>query len=469
MSASVAGADREICFDVDGTATYGTLRVPAHREGQRLAAALLLPGSGPTDRNGDVPALDVRPRTLALIAEVLAHLGIMSLRFDKYFTGRTGAGAYTNDPGRIDLDAFIRQAAAAYHVLGAQPETRPEALLIAGHSEGGLYALLAAEPERVRPHPAGIALLEPMAQPLLSTIELQATAELSAAVAAGTLDPAVAPSQQVTPQTLKLVAEELARQGIMTLRFDKYFTGQTGAGAFAADPGNIDLNAYIRQADAAYAFLGAQPAADRQHLLVVGHSEGGFYAMLVADTASPHPAGLALLEPQDQRILSLVAVQLDEQLDSAVQQGQLSAPAAQQQAEGINNAIAQFRAGQQVDTSGLLPQIVQQLAPELLTPGNAKAARTNDEVSPVEAAAKVGAGTRVLITDGTADTNIPVSTINPLAAALTGAGTTGPGLKVLTGVNHLLHMPGTQNNDPVLAPSVVAAITAWAQPFATAG
>src|SRR5438105_10380233 len=172
-SAQVAATSQDVSFTVDGTKTYGTLEVPAHRNGQHLAAALLLAGSGPTDRDGNQPA------------------------------------------------------------------------------------------------------------------------------------------QKVTPQTLKLVAEELARQGIMTLRFDKYFTGQTGAGAFASDPGNIDLNAYIRQADAAYAFLGAQPAADRQHLLVVGHSEGGFYAMLVADTASPHPAGLALLEPQDQRILSLVAVQLD--------------------------------------------------------------------------------------------------------------------------------------------------------------
>jgi hypothetical protein len=117
-------------------------------------------------------------------------------------------------------------------------------------------------------------------------------------------------------------------------------------------------------------------------MLVVGHSEGGFYAMLVADTVSPHPAGLALLEPQDQRILSLVALQLDEQLNAAVQQGQLSASAAQQQAEGISNAIAQFRAGQQVETDGLLPQIVQQLTPELLTPGNAKVARTDDAVSP---------------------------------------------------------------------------------------
>ena len=112
---------------------------------------------------------------------------------------------------------------------------------------------------------------------------------------------------------------------------------------------------------------------------------------------------------------------------------------------------------------------MQQLTPELLTPGNTKVARTDDAVSPADAAAKVAAGTRVLVTDGTADTNIPVSTISPLATALTGAGTAGPGLKVLTGVNHLLHMPGTQDNDPVLAPSVVAAIKAWAQPFATTG
>jgi uncharacterized protein len=191
--------------------------------------------------------------------------------------------------------------------------------------------------------------------------------------------------------------------------------------------------------------------------------------MLVADTVSTHPAGLALLEPQDERILSQLELQLDEQLDAAVKQGQLSTSAAQQQAQGISNAITQFRAGQQVDTAGLLPQIVQQLTPELLTPGNAKVARTDDEVSPAQAAAKVATGTRVLVTDGTADTNIPVSTISPLTNALTSAGTNGLGLAVLTGINHYLHGPGTPDNDAVLAPSVVAAIKAWAQPYATAG
>src|SRR6266704_6079824 len=197
VSAQVAATSQDVSFTVDGTKTYGTLEVPAHRGGQHLAAALLLAGSGATDRDGDTP------------------------------------------------------------------------------------------------------------------------------------------SANVTPQTLKLVAGVLAQQGIVTLRFDKYFTGKTGAGAFASAPGAIDLNAYVRQADYAYDYLIAQPQVDRQHMLVVGHSEGGFYATLVADTVSTHPAGLALLEPQDQRILSLVALQLDEQLNAAVRNGQLSVTAARQQAEGI--------------------------------------------------------------------------------------------------------------------------------------
>ena len=57
--------DREVVFEVDGTTTYGTLHVPPHRPGQRLAAALLLAGSGPTDRDGNVPRLGVTPQTLS--------------------------------------------------------------------------------------------------------------------------------------------------------------------------------------------------------------------------------------------------------------------------------------------------------------------------------------------------------------------------------------------------------------------
>ena len=45
------------------------------------------------------------------------------------------------------------------------------------------------------------------------------------------------------------------------------------------------------------------------------------YAILVAESVSPRPAGLALVEPQDERLLDLLAVQINETLDAQVTQG----------------------------------------------------------------------------------------------------------------------------------------------------
>ena len=148
----VAAVSRDVSFTVAGTTTFGTLDVPAHRSGQRLAAALLLAGSGPTDRNGNDIGADLAPYTLQLIAGELARMGIMSLRFDKYFSGQTGGGTFAADPSSIDLAAYIRQADAAYDFLRAQPDADARQMLVVGHSEGGMYALLVAvECRRTRP------------------------------------------------------------------------------------------------------------------------------------------------------------------------------------------------------------------------------------------------------------------------------------------------------------------------------
>ncbi len=37
---------------------------------------------------------------------------------------------------------------------------------------------------------------------------------------------------------------------------------------------------------------------------MIGHSDGGPYAMLLAETAALRPAGLAMVEPPDERSLS---------------------------------------------------------------------------------------------------------------------------------------------------------------------
>jgi hypothetical protein len=323
----VAASQQSVSFVVDGTRTYGTLDVPAHQRGQHLAAALLIAGSGPTDRDGDQPGAGITPHTLQLIAGVLDRMGVMSLRFDKYFSGRTGAGSFAADPARITLPAYIQQAAAGYHLLAAEPETDPDKMLLLGHSEGGMYALL------------------------------------------------------------------------------------------------------------------------------------------IAQSVSPRPAGLALIEPQDERALDLLRLQIDEQLNDAASGGKLSAAAEEQNAAAVQQAIRDFRAGRPVDTAAMLPGIAALLT-SVLTGTNAAYTRSADAIYPPTVAAKLARGTRVLVTDGTKDTNVPPTTIGPLMHALAAAGTNGPALRMLTGVNHLLHVTGTPDNDRVLAPSAIHAITAWARPYA---
>ncbi|MFE7974918.1 alpha/beta hydrolase [Streptomyces shenzhenensis] len=182
----VPAADREVVFTVDGTTTYGTLHVPAHRAGQRLRAALLLPGSGPTDRDGNQPPAS-RPNTLAQLADALGSDRVATLRFDKYGTGRTGLGAYRDHPEELDYPAFVHQARAAYESLRDQPETDPHALLVVGHSEGAMTGLLLGG--TVRPRPAGLALLQPQAIRLLDLVALQLHAQIAEATRQGQLTP----------------------------------------------------------------------------------------------------------------------------------------------------------------------------------------------------------------------------------------------------------------------------------------
>jgi hypothetical protein len=173
-----------VSFVVNGTTTYGTLDVPAHRGDQHLAAALLLAGSGPTDRNGDQEP-NLTPNTLQQIADALDRMGIMSLRFDKYFAGKTAGGSYASDPGSIDLNAFIRQADDAYKLLYSQPSTDRQRLPVVGHSEGGMYAILVAE--TASPHPAGLALVEPQDERLLDLVAVQIDESLNVQVSRGTI------------------------------------------------------------------------------------------------------------------------------------------------------------------------------------------------------------------------------------------------------------------------------------------
>jgi len=316
----VPAADREAVFTVDGTTTYGTWHVPAHRAGQRLRAALLLPGSGPTDRDGNQPPHAV-PNTLAQVAAAFDSDQVATLRFDKYGTGRTGLGAYRDHPGALDYPAFVRQATAAYEFLRDQPEADPHALLVAGHSEGAMTALL------------------------------------------------------------------------------------------------------------------------------------------LGGTVHPRPAGLALLQPQAIRLLDLVARQLHAQTAEATRQGQFTPQQQRAIDAAIDAAVTALREHRPVDTTDLPPAVAQLFAAFQGT--SSRFVDSDDAVDPPEAAAALRPGTRVLLTCGTNDGQVPCATTDALTAALRRAHAGGPSRVTLSDVDHLLHDAG---HPATLAPAALAALHRFARP-----
>lgn len=171
--------DSEVEFTSGGSTLYGSLRTPV---GETRGAALLLPGSGPTDRNGN-QAGGVTPNTLAYVADALADKGIATFRFDKIGSGRTGTNGLdpADPPGFVDgIDA----AEAALSVLRERTGFSGDDLAVLGHSEGTLTALsLKDRGDDVGP----IGLFEPAALRFLDILSLQLNANLDRAVAGGQL------------------------------------------------------------------------------------------------------------------------------------------------------------------------------------------------------------------------------------------------------------------------------------------
>jgi pimeloyl-ACP methyl ester carboxylesterase len=104
------------------------------------APVVIIPGSGPTDRNGDNP-LGVRARSYALLAKGLAARGVPTLRVDK--RGMFSSAAPGLDPNAVTI-AIYAEDARAWASEAAGRAGAPCAWLL-GHSEGALVALAAAQ------------------------------------------------------------------------------------------------------------------------------------------------------------------------------------------------------------------------------------------------------------------------------------------------------------------------------------
>lgn len=155
----------------------GTLLRPAGVE--LPPVALILPGSGPTDRNGDQPGLG--GGMLRRLAEGLAEQGIASFRADKRGVAASAAGAVSESDLRIET--YVADALGWRDLLDARQDLGPVILL--GHSEGALIATLAAEAGGI----GGLVLLAGAGEPIGRVITAQlAAAEVPADLQAAAQD-----------------------------------------------------------------------------------------------------------------------------------------------------------------------------------------------------------------------------------------------------------------------------------------
>ncbi len=148
----------------------GTLLCPTDTRGP-LSVVLIIAGSGPVDRDGNTQP-HLRTDAYRLLAQGLAAHGIASLRYDKRAIGASAAAMQSESSLRFD--DYIADAAA--WVTKLRGDGRFNRLAIAGHSEGSLVGMIAAQRVPVE----AFVSLAGAGYPAVDVLRIQLAAQLAA-------------------------------------------------------------------------------------------------------------------------------------------------------------------------------------------------------------------------------------------------------------------------------------------------
>lgn len=114
---------------------FGTLTTPDLTT--KYPVALIISGSGPTDRNGNNPTM--KNNSLKMLAEALAKNGIASLRYDKRGIGESKPAALSEQT--LVFENYTEDAKSWINLL--KQDSRFSQVIVIGHSEGSLIGMIA--------------------------------------------------------------------------------------------------------------------------------------------------------------------------------------------------------------------------------------------------------------------------------------------------------------------------------------
>lgn len=136
-----AQTEKTVLLKTDTGNLEGTLLVPKSNSDKTIA--LIIAGSGPTDRNGNNPAM--QNNSLKMLAVELNKNGIASLRYDKRGIGNSKTAGLKEEDLRFEN--YVEDAKAWVNYL--KKELKFNQIIVIGHSEGSLIGMIVSQDKNV--------------------------------------------------------------------------------------------------------------------------------------------------------------------------------------------------------------------------------------------------------------------------------------------------------------------------------
>ena len=133
--------DADVQFAAAGFSLAGTVTTPPAQGRLRHPAIVLVPGSGPVERDETVAGIPL----FAQLAGQLASAGYVVLRYDKRGVGQSGGRTET-----VTLRDYADDAIAAVKWLSRRKDVDDKRVFLVGHSEGAAIGMLAAREKRIK-------------------------------------------------------------------------------------------------------------------------------------------------------------------------------------------------------------------------------------------------------------------------------------------------------------------------------
>jgi hypothetical protein len=131
--------DKETTWEILDIPVHGTITAP--KDGESHPGVVFLAGSGPTDRNWCSPLLPGENGTAKILAEELARIGYVTLRYDKLGSGPRVRENLPKFSGKVSMQTFMEELSKGVETILSEKTVDGSRLFALTNSEGAIHAV----------------------------------------------------------------------------------------------------------------------------------------------------------------------------------------------------------------------------------------------------------------------------------------------------------------------------------------